>query len=50
METRSHELREISWILVLKVVALFIIWLLWFSSPPAVRSGTDFLPTITTTR
>jgi predicted PurR-regulated permease PerM len=50
METHSSELREISWILVLKVVALFIIWLLWFSAPQVIQSGTDFLSHLTTTR
>jgi len=50
MKTRSSEVREISWILVIKVVALFVIWLLWFSAPPTVTSGTDFLSNYTTTR
>ena len=42
MGIKSPELREISWVLVIKILALFIIWLVWFSTPETVHTGSEF--------
>ncbi len=50
MEIRSSELRKIGWVLVVKLVALPIAWLLRFSSPPAIQSETILLNQSATSR
>ena len=50
MQTRSPEMRELAWILVLKLLVLGAIWLVWFSSPPNPQPwpGASFMSNETT--
>jgi len=45
MRIHSPDMREIVWILTVKLLALGLIWLLWFSSPPNLQPwpGARFL-------
>jgi hypothetical protein len=42
MGIKTPELREITWILAIKVLALFLIWFVWFSNPAPIHTGSDF--------
>jgi hypothetical protein len=52
MQKRSSQMRELTWILIVKLLALGMIWLFWFSSPPNLQPwpGAGFLAEQTTPR